>query len=235
MGIPCYLAMTAAEFSVCSSVPERIAWMACHFSPYGNGLSNLPAHLPPDSLIILNDQTPISRHDPAQILQQLSELCRKLQPAGILMDLQRPGQEEAAALAEYLCGALPCPVCVSDLYAAPLDCPVFLSPVPPDQPIAKYIAPWRGREIWLDIACSFLHLHITGNGCRILENVQENFASFPMYDPELFCHYGIFTDDSVHFCLKRTADDLRGLLQDGARFGITKGVGLWQDFSEMPL
>ena len=46
MAIGRYFAMTAAEIRGCSALPAGIAWMACHFSPYGTGLSNLPPELP---------------------------------------------------------------------------------------------------------------------------------------------------------------------------------------------
>ena len=47
MAITPFLAMTAAEFRKKEDLPDKIAWMACHFSPYGLGLSNLPQRLPP--------------------------------------------------------------------------------------------------------------------------------------------------------------------------------------------
>ena len=76
MAIPLYLAMTAREFRICKTVPANMAWMACHFSPYGTGLSNLPTSLPPGSMIILNDRTPICGHDPELIAAQLKELLK---------------------------------------------------------------------------------------------------------------------------------------------------------------
>ena len=36
--------------------PKRTAYMACHFSPGGLGLSNIPYALPPDSLILIECQ-----------------------------------------------------------------------------------------------------------------------------------------------------------------------------------
>ena len=62
MAIACYLAMTAAEFSVCTSLPPHIGWLACHFSSSGPGLSNMPKALPPDSVLIVDDSTPFHDH-----------------------------------------------------------------------------------------------------------------------------------------------------------------------------
>ena len=102
------LAMTAAEMRNISEIPPRIAWMACHFSPYGLGLSNLPKGLPPGSLLILDDCTPPGRHDPELVAEQLTQCAETLECGGILLDFQRPGQEETRALAKHLASALPC-------------------------------------------------------------------------------------------------------------------------------
>ena len=40
MVLPLYLALTAAEISRISSPPALCAYMACHFSPYTEGISN---------------------------------------------------------------------------------------------------------------------------------------------------------------------------------------------------
>ena len=45
MGLPLYLAMTAAELSAAEALPRKMAYMACHFSLYGTGLSNIPEQL----------------------------------------------------------------------------------------------------------------------------------------------------------------------------------------------
>ena len=63
MAIRPFLAMTAAEIRGTETLPPKTAWMACHFSPYSTGLSNLPKALPPGSMVILDDITPIHGHD----------------------------------------------------------------------------------------------------------------------------------------------------------------------------
>jgi DNA-binding NarL/FixJ family response regulator len=67
-----FLAMTAAEIRNISVFPGKIAWMACHFSPFGLGLSNLPRALPVGSLLMVDDVTPPRRHDPVFIAEQIS-------------------------------------------------------------------------------------------------------------------------------------------------------------------
>lgn len=71
MAIRPFLAMTAAEIRGTETLPSKTAWMACHFSPYSTGLSNLPKDLPPGSMVILDDITPIHGHDAEAIAAQL--------------------------------------------------------------------------------------------------------------------------------------------------------------------
>jgi hypothetical protein len=92
MVLPRYLAQTREEFAVCPSLPEHPAWMACHFSPYGTGLSNLPEALPKGSLLILNDRTPVFGHDPLQVAAQLEESVVRLECSGILLDFSQSGK-----------------------------------------------------------------------------------------------------------------------------------------------
>ena len=84
MAIRPFLAMTAAEIRNTAILPSRTAWMACHFSPYGRGLSNIPSVLEEGSLLILDDITPIRGHDPEVITQQLMQAMEHLRVSGIL-------------------------------------------------------------------------------------------------------------------------------------------------------
>ena len=99
MAIRPFLAMTAAEIRGTETVPPKTAWMACHFSPYSTGLSNLPKALPPGSMVILDDITPIHGHDSETIAAQLRPRLDALKCSGVLLDFQRPGYEEAELLA----------------------------------------------------------------------------------------------------------------------------------------
>jgi hypothetical protein len=137
MALPLYLALTAGEFQNCSPLPEHTAWMACHYSPYGLGLSNSPRQLPEGAMLILNDRTPPLGHDPDIILHQLQDLEAAIHYKYILLDFQRPDSPENAAVAKALTSALSCHVGVSELYAQELECPVFLPPVPPHIPLRE--------------------------------------------------------------------------------------------------
>jgi hypothetical protein len=77
MGLPLNLAMTASEIAGVCPLPKDFAWMACHFSPDGEGLTNLPDYLPDGSLLILNDSIPCGDHDIRHISKQLQETVVK--------------------------------------------------------------------------------------------------------------------------------------------------------------
>lgn len=227
MAIPLYLSMTAAEFWGCRNLPTHTAWMACHFSPYGTGLTNLPTHLPKEALLILNDRTPVHGHDPKQIRQILADAVAALGCRAVLLDLQRAGSWETAAIVKEAL-SLPCPVCVSDIYARELDCPVFLPPVPLTCYPEEYLSPWQGREIWLEAATQSAAYTVTKTGCA--DSPCPAAGDFPFRDERLQCHYRTeLKEDSVRFSIQRTKNDLTALLEQCAAFGVTTGVGLWQE------
>lgn len=230
MGIPVYLAMTAAEIASAPTLPEHPAYMACHFSPYGSGLSNLPDTLPAGSMLILNDRTPISGHNPQLIAGQLAELCQVLAFDAILLDFQRPGEPQTAALCKLLTEKPAIPVGVSDLYARELDCPVFVSPVPPDIDPKEHLAPWRGRELWLDAAISNCRITVSGSSsvCDLLP--WEPLPADALYHDLLHCRYTIQCGTDAEFHLSRGPDEVTGLLEAAKSFGVTRAIGLYQEF-----
>ena len=232
MALPLYLALTAAEFQFCSSLPERAAWMACHYSPYGLGLSNLPRELPEDAMLILNDRTPALGHDPDRIADQLKELADTLHYKYILLDFQRQDSPENAAVAKAVVSSLPCPVGVSELYARELECPVFLPPVPPHMPPKEYFAPWQGREVWLEAALGGEVITVTEEGSSISPLSPAEIPETALEDPALHCHYHIRTyETKIDFALWRTRENLTGLLEQAENLGVTLAVGLWQELN----
>ena len=232
MAIKPILAMTAAEMYRISALPEKIAWMACHFSPYGLGLSNLPKDLPPGSLLILDDCTPPHGHDPLLIAEQLSACAEHFHCTGILLDFQRAGCRETASIAKHLAEALPCPTAVSEAYARELECPIFLPPVPPSVSPETYISFWKNREVWLDLGMEGELLTLTEQGCDSVS------LPCPVPDTEgfaeetLHCHYTIETNEkAARFTLWRTKEDLKKLLEDAEKAGAAQGIGLYQEIA----
>ena len=232
MALPLYLALTAAEFQKCSSQPEQAAWMACHYSPYGLGLSNCPSRLPEGAMLILNDRTPAQGHDPALITEQLHKLGEMLHYKYILLDFQRPDSPENAAVAKAIVSAAPCPVGVSELYARDLDCPVFLPPVPPHVRLKEHLSSWQGREIWLEAALGGEVIAVTDKGSAFSPLLSSELPDAALEDPALHCHYQVRTyNDHINFTLWRTTEDLSALLRQAADLGVTLAVGLWQELN----
>lgn len=229
-----YLAMTAAEIDTAQSLPNKLAYMACHFSPYGTGLSNFPRALPEDCLLILNDRTPISGHDRELIAQQLTQLTEDFGCRGILLDLQRPEEQEARQLAQLLCQSLPGKIAVSHLYAQQLSCPVFLPPLPVGQRLSKHIAPWAGRELWLDICCDAARITVTSQGSSRQALHFCDPGELPFSHDPLHCSYRTAVlEDHAEFTLYRTEAHLQKLIQEGKSLGITCFIGLYQELKKI--
>lgn len=228
MALPRYLAMTASEIKECAQLPPKIAWMACHFSPYGTGLSSLPPSLPDGSLLILNDRTPIRGHDPVRIAQELTQCVKRFECFGVLLDLQRPGVPETEALVAHLAGALPCPMVVSSCYAAFCGCPVLVSCPPPHVPLKEHLQPWQGRALWMELALEQETLRLTADGCAITPGASPEGQAFR--EDSLCCHYSIQTaPEEAVFSLWRTGEDLQRLMKQAEAFGIQAVVGLYQE------
>lgn len=224
-----YLAMTAAEMRRCGEIPKKPAWMACHFSPYGTGLTNLPRQLPENALLILNDRTPVSGHDPDLVAETLAETAQRLQCRGILLELQRPGSSEAACIAAAV-AALDLPVCVSAEYAQGLPCAVFVPPVPLLTPVGVYLQPWQGREIWLECDLGAGTVTLTEDGSTFSDH--DNGIPCPHFDEDLLLHYGMtITKDRAEFTLRRTKEDLHSLIAAARANGVTECIGLWQELA----
>ena len=230
MAMKGYLAMTAAEIANADALPSALAWMACHFSPYGIGLSNCPKALPPKSLLIVDDITPIHGHDPNTIAGQLTQCAKKLGCTGVLLDFQRAGNAETAALAAHLAAALPCPVAVSKPYAEDAGCPIFLPPAPVSVPLEEYLAPWHGREVWLETALGRETIRLTETGAEFLPEMQADGGLTVHRENALRCHYSVAESaDAVTFSLWRTREDLEELMKQAEGLGVVNTVGLYQE------
>ena len=230
MVITPFLAMTAAEMRNNSVLPAKVAWMACHFSPYGLGLSNLPKDLPAGSLLMVDDITPPHGHDPVFITEQLSRCVEDLQCCGVLLDFQRKECMETQSVAKHLVEALPCPVVVSECFAGELDCPVFLPPVPPSVALKEYILPWKNREIWLELGMDGEILTLTEQGCRVTPLLCPDWDADGYQDDMLYSHYTIATSkNAARFTLWRTKEDWDRLLKQAEALGVVQTVGLYQE------
>lgn len=228
-----YLAMKEEEFVPLMSPSVKTGWLDCCFSRSDPGLDCLPSSLPSGSLLILTDRLPFRDHDPVLIAQQLSQTVTALDCAAVLLDFEQPSVPELAKLAMHLTSTLPCSVAVSDLYAKNMDCPVFLPPSPHHIPLAEYIRPWTGREIWLDLARNAETLTVTSSGSSAESAPWFDAPRLEHTDQNLHCHYCIqTTDTSVRFLLRRTNEDMIAILQDAEALGIRNCVALYQEWKE---
>ena len=230
MVLPLYLALTAAEISGTRPLPKLCAYMACHFSPYTEGLSNMPEALPAGSVLILNDRIPCDHHSADLVAGQLATAVRRLGCESVLLDFERPPEETSLAMVQRILEARPCPVAVTESYARDFSCPVFLSPPPLHMPLAAHLAPWWGREVWLEAALCQEEITVTKSGthfCPIFP-IQQLEGGF--HDSNLHCCYHTaVSEDSIHFTLFDTQDTLRQKLELAVQLGVTRAVGLYQE------
>ena len=228
-----YLAMTAAEMMGNAPPAEGAAWMACHFSPYSTGLCNLPHVLPPESLLILNDRTPIHGHDASRVCRELSQALNGLQCAGLLLDFQNPPCSEALALASYLAGHLDCPMAVTPEYASG-NAAVFAPAVPTDTPVSVYLEQWAGKSVWLEAALEGQTIALRPDGATFGRNPGPVGGAVHR-DRRLHCHYTMEkAQDCFRFRTWRTREDLAQLLEEAGKLGVRLSVGLYQELREPP-
>lgn len=236
MALPLILAMTAAEISTSTSMPESVAWMACHFSPYGQGISNIPTRLPPGSTLILNDRMPCQGHSGDLVVQQLEATVHQFSCRSVLLDFLRPETAESVNMVHQLLQKLSCPVIVSQAYAHNSGCPVLLEPAPLHQPIEEYLQPWQGREIWLETALLQESIEVTRDGTVFSPQFPPSGFSGGFYDQNLLCHYrSEISDNRICFTLYDTRETLVEKLEKAHALGVSQVVGLYQElgrFSE---
>lgn len=220
-----YLAMTAPELSQFHN-PAGCAYMACHFSPYGQGLSGLPDSLAENSMIILNDRIPFLHHNCPLIAAQLNSLpCDSL-----LLDFENMESDAANELIHEILSTVKVPVGVSAKYASAHSCAVFVGPMDADCDPFAAIRHWNNREIWLDLSPGCVCCRVTAQGCNRMKEAFPPRAGMH-HDSKLFCHYSIeLKDAEAIFHLHREWDDARGIVEEGKSIGITRGIGLFQEW-----
>ena len=230
MVLPLYLALTAAEFSRTASLPTSCAYMACHFSPYTEGLSNVPDSLPSGSMLILNDRIPCDHHSADLVAGQLAAAVERLGCESVLLDFERSVQAENRAMICAILNALPCPVAVTEAFAGEFSCPVFLSPSALHMPLEQHLSPWQHREIWLEAALCQENITVTKTGtsfCPIFPTQQLDGGH---YDQKLLCRYHtVISDDRITFTLFDTRDTLHQKLELAHSLGVARAVGLYQE------
>ena len=199
--------------------------MSARFSVRHRGLDNLPPELSEGSLLILDDHIPFADHDPERIAADAARAAQGCD--GILLDFQR--KWDAAPVVQAVMDAAPCPVAVSSPYAKDLPCGVFLSPNL-NIPLARAIAPWKGREIWLDVPAKMQVFTVDAGGCRVSGFLNPE-GEFPFREA-LYDYRIEKSPDAVVFSLYRCPELLSKVLEQAEALGITKAVGLEQEYKK---
>ena len=207
MVLPLYLAMSAVEFR---PIP-RPAFLVLEDS-----------QIPPDGVLpVVTDAFRVDR-------QFLLRLCQGR--AGVLLDFERPPSADARKLIQ----GLPCPAAAPPGYAE--DGPVFLSPPPLHVPLENYLAPWKGREVWLEAALQKQVITVTAEGAVISPVSPSGELSGGFYSEVLCCRFTQkFTEDRAVFTLFDTPDTLKRKLERAASLGVTRAVGLYLELVEKHL
>ena len=218
-----FLAVTGTE----SEFPKRTAYMACHFSPGGSGLSNMPHTLPEGSILLLDDSMPVQGHDPKKVLEQLNELAEQFSVRAVLLDFQRSVTDEAKKMASAIMQNCACTVAVTPDYAT-AGSPVFLPPPPVNKSLKEYLKPWG--KVFLELASEALEITVTKEGSRF--SPIDSTAPLPLEDKRLHCHYGVTVcPGKAVFTLKRTREDLAELALEAEELGVLGTVGLYQEIA----
>ena len=234
MVLPLNLAMTPSEVGSSVTFPNRIAWMACRFSDTSEGLTDLPQQLPEGAMLILDDSQSCAGHDPELIAQQLTDTVAQCGCESVLLDFQRPYDENTAAMAKAILSALPCPVAVTEHYAKDLTCPVFLAPCPLHMTLQQYLQPWKDREIWMEAALCQERAIVTKTGTSFipLEVAPEYTDGF--YNEALCCRYRTaVSDDRIAFTLFDTVETLRDKMARAMELGVSRFVGIYQELASL--
>ena len=157
-----FLAVTAKEME--AVLPQRTAYMACHFSAGGSGLSNMPQALPKGSILLLDDSMPVQGHDPETVVQQLKELADKFSVRAVLLDFQKPPTTESKEMVSCILRNCGCTAAATPAYAEE-GFPVFLPPPPPNKPLAEHLKPWK-NGVFLELYSEGLEVTVTKDGSR---------------------------------------------------------------------
>lgn len=218
-----FLAVTARELEAVR--PKRTAYMACHFSAGGAGLSNLPQSLPEGSILLLDDSMPVQGHDPVTVVQQLNELASNLSLRAVLLDFQRPPAAESQKMAAYILENCKCTAAVTPAYAKE-GFPVFLPPPPVNKSLKEYLKPWN--KVFLELYAEGLEITVTKEGSRF--SPVSPASPLPLADKRFHCHYGVtvFPGKAV-FTLSRSREDLSALAREAEELGVLGTVGLYQE------
>ena len=98
----------------------------------------------------------------------------------------------------------------------------------------EYLAPWQGREVWLECALDGATITVTAKGSAVTPLPYPELESYRHRDTNLCCHYEIdITEKRAQFHLSRTHDDLHDLLAIAEKINVTHAIGLFQELDSI--
>ena len=200
MGLPLYLAVSGLEI---------------HTIPHPARFLLDPAQtLPPGVLPVITDFRPLTE-------EAVDRLCRAAQNwERAVLDLEHPPTPAARTLLRRL----PCPAAAPPGYG---DGPVFLPPAPLYVPLEDYLAPWRGREIWLEAALQQQTITVTSEGVRFSPAVPARWEG-GFECRELCCRFTQeIREHQVVFTLFDTRETLPDKLDRARELGVHAALGLY--------
>lgn len=225
MALPVYLALTGAEFRWIPRKPAHLAWIGVSFTENGT-LAGFPEAFPPGGILTVNDSAPLPEKCPPEAMIALRQWAERFRPSAVLLDMQRSGA--SPEVLQAMAGNLPCPVAVSAKYADVLPGPVLLPPVPLYREPEKFLTPWAGREIWLEISPLGQIVRLTKTGREIrfapVAPAQKEF-------PGPCSRYTIRKEpDFVEFRFRRTPEENAALFAAAKKHGVTTLFGLYSEY-----
>ena len=208
MVLPLYLAMTPEEMAQATALPPHRGW----FDPES---AALPHSMSPGTMLILHDRFPC----PVPALK-----CES-----VLLDFEQVPDAESRTVADALFQALPCPVAAPPGFIEDSGSPVFLPSCPLHVPLAEYLRPWQGREIWLDVTLQQQTITVTRAGTTYAPPTPADRQG-GVFDETLLCRCVTeVSGDEVRFTLFDTPETLKIKLEEAARLGVSRAVGLYQE------
>ena len=203
MVLPLYLAMTPLEFRPI---------------PHAAYLLLEPSEVPPGVLPVVTDRSSLDR-------QWLLHICQGRE--GVLLDFERPATTEVRAIIRDL----PCPAAAPPGYAD--EGPVFLPPAPLHVPMEEYLAPWKGREIWLEAAVQSQTIAVTAEGSTVSPPCTNADLTDGFYSETLRCRFTQnFSENQAVFTIFDTPETLKMKFRHATNLGVTRFVGLYQELAE---
>ena len=206
MGLPLYLAGLNPEIR---SIPHPALLMLDRDT------------LPPAGVLpVITDFHPLTE----EALDRLCRLAASWDRA--VLDFEGPPTPAAQALP----GRLPCPAAAPPGYG---DGPVFLPPAPLHVPLENYLAPWQGREIWLEAALQQQTVTVTGEGIRVDPAIPAD-QDGGYYSRELCCRFTQeIREDRVIFTLFDTRQTLSDKLDRAQELGVHAALGLYRELGRI--